>query len=94
MTDHSQELQLTNFYCLYIWEPRVKKEVGSVSEGDSWEGQLKIMLTDFPTEQEAKLKLRKYVLQKIETNLLQEDGNFGILPTVHISGSKVTGNRK
>jgi hypothetical protein len=93
MTEHSQESPLTNFYCLYIWEQRPKKEVGSVSDGEySWEDQLKIMLTDLPTEYEAKLKLKKYLLQKIETNLLQEDGNFGILPTVFLSGSKMTGN--
>jgi hypothetical protein len=66
------------FYCLYVWDTTRTDEE-----------QLTIELTNLSAEDEAKLTLRKFITHKINTNLIHENGNLGIVPT-YVANNKIS----
>jgi hypothetical protein len=63
---------------LYVWDTTRTDEE-----------QLTIELTNLSAEDEAKLTLRKFITHKINTNLIHENGNLGIVPT-YVANNKIS----
>eukprot|EP01121_Diplochlamys_sp_Union-15-3_P004643 TRINITY_DN14831_c0_g1_i1.p1 TRINITY_DN14831_c0_g1~~TRINITY_DN14831_c0_g1_i1.p1 ORF type:complete len:188 (-),score=34.40 TRINITY_DN14831_c0_g1_i1:547-1047(-) len=82
------------FHCLYRLTQPVSEDSDKQKTNDDDDKSksivLEVLLTDLSAEQEKKLRLRKYIVHKIETNLIHESGSLGILPTF-VTKNKISG---